>query len=119
MALKLKRVYEKPGASDGVRILVDRLWPRGVSKSNAKVDQWLKELAPSHELRKWFGHRPDRWKEFRTRYRRELASPERREMMAQLRQLASRKRVTLLFAAKDPEHCNATVLADLLNRTQS
>ena len=116
MSVTLKRAYEKPEASDGVRVLVDRLWPRGISKSSARFDHWMKDLAPSDELRKWFGHRPDRWLEFRKRYRKELISGDRRETLAQLRTLVKRKKVTLIFAARDVEHCNARVLAEFLRR---
>jgi uncharacterized protein YeaO (DUF488 family) len=116
MSVTLKRIYEKSSSSDGVRVLVDRLWPRGVSKPEAKLDHWMKELAPSDELRKWFNHRPDRWNEFSRRYRKELKSADRQEIMKQLRIISRRKRVTLLFAARDVEHCNATVLANLMKR---
>jgi len=114
MSVSMKRAYEVPEASDGVRILVDRLWPRGVSKSHSAIDHWMKELAPSDELRKWFGHRLDRWSDFRRRYRAELKSAERREKLEQLRAMVRGRKVTLVFAARDAEHCNARVLADLL-----
>jgi uncharacterized protein YeaO (DUF488 family) len=116
MSVRLKRIYEKSSPSDGVRVLVDRLWPRGVSKLEAKLDHWMKELAPSDELRKWFGHRPDRWHEFSMRYRKELKSADRQEILKQLRAISRRERVTLLFAARDVEHCNAVVLANLMKR---
>ncbi|MGB3273513.1 MAG: DUF488 domain-containing protein [Xanthobacteraceae bacterium] len=111
--IRIKRAYEAPAAGDGVRVLVDRLWPRGVKREAASIDHWLKELAPSADLRKWFGHDPERWAEFQTRYRAELkANP---EAVAELRALAkSAKTLTLVFAAKDEAHNNAVVLRDLL-----
>ncbi len=110
----MKRIYDSPGTSDGVRILVDRLWPRGIAKSKARIDKWLKDLAPSDDLRKWFGHKPERWKEFVKRYRQELQSPERQEILLHVRSLAGKKKVTLVFAARDGKHSNAQVLYDLL-----
>lgn len=97
---------------DGRRILVDRLWPRGVSKMEARLDDWLKDLAPSTELRKWFGHDPQRWNEFRRRYRSELAR--RPEMLTQLRSLAREGTLTLIYAAKDETHNEAVVLRNVL-----
>lgn len=111
--IRIKRVYAEPAADDGLRLLVDRLWPRGLSKEKARLDDWLKELAPSDELRKWFGHDPARWEEFRERYRQELAG--RPEALARLRALAARETVTLLFAAHDEAHNNAVVLKELLD----
>ena len=111
--IRIKRVYAEPAADDGLRLLVDRLWPRGLSKEKARLDDWLKELAPSDELRKWFGHNPARWEEFRERYRQELAG--RPEALARLRALAARETVTLLFAAHDEAHNNAVVLKELLD----
>ncbi len=110
--VKLKRIYDEPAADDGKRILVDRLWPRGISKDKARIDEWLKEIAPSDELRKWFGHDPARWEEFRERYRQELEA--KAELVAGLRELAAEGTVTLLFAAKDEEHNNAVVLKEML-----
>ena len=110
--IRLKRVYEAPSKSDGERILVDRLWPRGLTKERAAVDLWLKEAAPSSELRKWFGHDPEKWKEFQTRYRKELR--EKREILDLLRQKASRRTVTLLYGARDEAHNEAVVLQKLL-----
>jgi uncharacterized protein YeaO (DUF488 family) len=108
----LKRIYEKPAAADGRRVLVDRLWPRGVSKERAALDGWLRELAPSESLRKWYGHDPARWPEFRRRYRAELRA--RRPALDALRRLATGRRVTLLYAARDSSHSNAAVLKDLV-----
>ncbi|SNB46936.1 DUF488 domain-containing protein [Geobacter sp. DSM 9736] len=114
--IEIKRIYDPPSPSDGLRILVDRLWPRGVRKDEALVDEWLKELAPSDELRKWFGHDPAKWEEFRGRYRRELAA--HREILDRLKRDAEREKVTLLFAAKDAEHNNAVVLKEFLSLPQ-
>jgi uncharacterized protein YeaO (DUF488 family) len=110
MNIKIKRVYEQPDKDDGRRILVDRLWPRGLTKEKAGVDLWLKDIAPSTELRKWFGHDPDRWEEFKERYRAEL---EEADKMGVLRDIAERARgenVTLLFGAKDTRHNDARAL---------
>lgn len=112
MELLLKRVYEAADEEDGVRILVDRLWPRGVSKERAKLDLWLKEIAPSDELRRWFDHELEKWSEFRRRYRRELR--EREEELEQIRVALKRGRVTLLYGAKDAEHNQAVVLKEYL-----
>lgn len=112
MNLKLKRVYEPFDKNDGTRILVDRLWPRGMTKAKAGVDIWLKELAPSAELRKWFGHDPDKWTEFKKRYRAELE--ENDEQLVRLREEIKKGAVTLLYGAKDEEHNDAVVLMELL-----
>lgn len=104
----LKRAYDEPGRSDGQRILVDRLWPRGVSKKELKLDDWIKDLAPSDDLRKWFDHDADKWDEFKQRYEKELDGKE--EAVAKLRKRLSNGRVTLVFAAKDEEHNNAVAL---------
>ena len=114
MTVSLKRVYDEPASSDGTRVLVDRLWPRGLSKERARVDLWLKEIAPSNELRKWFGHEPEKFAEFRRRYEAELASESGQEALAKLRDIARRGPVTLVFGAHDMEHNNAVVLRDLL-----
>src|SRR5437762_6091726 len=111
----VKRVYEKPARSDGYRILVDRLWPRGLKKTQAATDAWLRDLAPSNELRRWFHSRPESWLAFRKRYLKELALPQAAEALDQLYQLASRRQnLTLLFASKNERHNNAVVLKDLL-----
>ncbi len=108
MAIRTKRVYDRPAGQDGYRVLVDRVWPRGLSKGRARVDEWLKEVAPSTGLRKWFGHDPSKWHEFRRRYFKEL---ERHETALEpLRRRARRGRVTLLFGAKDTERNNAVAL---------
>lgn len=111
-----KRVYEEPEPSDGVRVLVDRLWPRGLSKERAHVDVWLKDVAPSRDLRTWFGHDPAKFDEFRRRYEAELAQEPGRAALAELREMARKQHVTLIFAAHDTEHCNAVVLRELLAR---
>ena len=111
----VKRVYEPPARGDGTRVLVDRLWPRGLSKERAAVDQWLRDLAPSDALRKWFHARPDAWSLFRKRYLKELARPECAPALDELYRLANRgKKLTLLFASRNEEYNNAVVLKDLL-----
>jgi uncharacterized protein YeaO (DUF488 family) len=110
--VKLKRAYERPAQDDGIRILVDRLWPRGVSKADAAIDRWLKEIAPSTALRQWFGHDPARWEEFRRRYVEELR--EHAAELAGLRALAKKGTVTLVYAAHDEMHNDAVVLRELL-----
>jgi uncharacterized protein YeaO (DUF488 family) len=112
MSLAIKRVYEPVSPKDGYRILVDRLWPRGLSKENAAVDLWLKDVAPSTELRQWFGHDPAKWNEFRRKYSAELAT--RAGEVAQIRALARRRRVTLVYGARDTEHNDAVVLLGYL-----
>ena len=113
MSVSLKRAYEKPSSDDGTRVLVDRLWPRGVRKEKARIDVWLKEVAPSTQLRKWFGHDPDKWPEFQKRYRAELKGS---AALAELRKLARQGHVTLVYGAKDKDHNDAVVLAKLLRR---
>jgi uncharacterized protein YeaO (DUF488 family) len=113
----IKRVYDKPEAEDGTRVLVDRLWPRGLSKERAHIDVWLKEVAPGNELRQWFGHEPDKFADFRHRYEAELASESGKEALLKLRELVKQGPVTLVFAARDTEHNNAVVLRDLLLHT--
>ena len=114
MRVKLKRVYEAPEPEDGQRVLIDRLWPRGLKREDARLDEWLREIAPSDELRRWFGHDPARWEEFQARYRRELEDAEHGAALEKLRERSRRGPLTLLFAAKDAEHCNAQVLLALL-----
>ncbi len=112
MAVRVKRIYEPAARDDGYRVLVDRLWPRGVSRERARIDEWARGLAPSTELRRWFGHDPDRFGEFRRRYTEELRAHQ--EELQALRNRAPKGTVTLLFAARDTEHNEAAVLADLL-----
>jgi uncharacterized protein YeaO (DUF488 family) len=116
MALRIaiKRAYEPAAKSDGRRILVDRLWPRGVKREFAGIDEWLKDVAPSTALRRWFAHDPARWKEFIQRYRKELASPAAEAAMERLRKLASDRKVTLVYAAADSAHNNAVALRTIL-----
>jgi uncharacterized protein YeaO (DUF488 family) len=112
----IKRVYELPARSDGTRVLVDRLWPRGLSKARAAVDAWLRDLAPSNDLRQWFHQHPAAWLTFRRRYLKELSRPEAAPALDELYRLAHRrKQLTLLFASRNQEQNNATVLKDLLN----
>jgi uncharacterized protein YeaO (DUF488 family) len=110
--VKLKRAYEAPAAEDGIRILIDRLWPRGISKKKAALDQWMQDIAPSAELRKWFGHDPARWDEFRRRYAVEVH--QNAELLDRLRSLARRGQVTLVYSAHDEVHNDAVVLRNLL-----
>ena len=112
MDMRLKRAYAPSKKDDGFRVLVDRLWPRGVSKSSARIDLWLKEIAPSAALRKWFGHDPLKWDAFRARYFRELQKNPK--AVAQLNEIIRNGPVTLLFAAKDQEHNNAVALKEYL-----
>ena len=111
--IQLKRVYEKPSRKDGLRILVDRLWPRGLTKDHAAVDLWLKDLAPSTELRTWFGHDPARWKQFQVRYRKELR--EKKDALNLLKERSKDRTVTLVYGARDEEHNEALVLKRVLD----
>ena len=110
--VRIKRAYEVPDAEDGERILVDRLWPRGLTKEKAKIDLWLKDVAPSTELRRWFAHDPARWTEFQSRYKAELKS--NKEQLSLLRQEAAKGTVTLIYGAKDQEHNEAVILQKIL-----
>ncbi|WP_372988038.1 DUF488 domain-containing protein [Marinobacter sp.] len=115
MDIRLKRAYEAPARSDGPRVLVDRIWPRGVAKEEADITHWLKGLAPSTELRKWFGHDPEKWPEFRERYLKELQSDDASEDRAELKSLLEKHdRITLIFAAKDTDHNNAAALREFI-----
>lgn len=114
MQIQIKRVYEPPTKADGKRILVDRLWPRGLSKEEAAVDVWLKEIAPSNELRKWFSHDPAKWPEFEKRYLAELQRDP--NSLSQLKGIVHQGKATLLYGAKDEEHNQAVVLQKLLER---
>ena len=111
--VKLKRAYDKPAAGDGTRILVDRLWPRGVSKAALKLDRWEKDIAPSTKLRQWFGHDPKKWSEFKKRYKAELKDQAAKRQ--ELRALAKKKTITLVYGAKDAEHTHALVLKEWLS----
>ena len=110
--IQIKRVYDTPSKSDGYRILIDRIWPRGVSKEEAKLDDWNKDLAPSTELRKWFDHDPEKFDDFSNKYKKELK--DQTEILKELRQKAKDQTVTLLYGAKDTEHNQAVVLKDVL-----
>lgn len=112
-AVQMKRVYETPDKDDGTRILIDRLWPRGLTKEKAKVDLWLKDIAPSTELRKWFGHDPDKWEEFQKRYSKEIK--ENKDTWKELQNKVKEGKVTLVYSAKDEEHNDARVLLKLLS----
>jgi uncharacterized protein YeaO (DUF488 family) len=112
MNIRIKRAYEEPDREDGTRILVDRLWPRGLTKEKARVDLWLKDVAPSTELRKWFAHDPGKWAEFQSRYQKELKR--NKEQLSLLRQEAAKGTVTLVYGAKDQQHNEAVILQRLL-----
>jgi uncharacterized protein YeaO (DUF488 family) len=112
LKVEIKRVYEEPGGADGTRILVDRLWPRGLSKERARVDLWLKDIAPSTALRKWFSHDPNKWTEFQARYRQELKSEA--DLLDVLKEKAAKGPITLLYGAKDEVHNEAVVLQSML-----
>ncbi|HMA70215.1 MAG TPA: DUF488 domain-containing protein [Xanthobacteraceae bacterium] len=111
-SIRLKRAYDRPAAGDGKRVLIDRLWPRGIKKADAAIDEWMKELAPSTALRKWFGHDPARWHEFRRRYLKELQ--QQSEQIDRLRTLARQGPITLVFSARDEAHNDAVVLRDFM-----
>ena len=113
--IRLKRVYEKPSRGDGMRILVDRLWPRGLTRERAAVDLWLKDVAPSTELRKWFNHDPAKWEEFQLRYRKELQ--ENKDPLELLNQECKKHAVTLVFGARDQEHNEAIVLKKIIEES--
>lgn len=115
--IRIKRVYDKPSPDDGLRVLVDGLWPRGLTKAKAKVDLWLRDIAPSAELRRWFGHDPAKWTQFKKRYAAELR--DKRELLKQLRALAKEGPITLVYGARDSEHSNAAALRSFLNRRGS
>jgi uncharacterized protein YeaO (DUF488 family) len=114
MTIRVKRAYTPQSCDDGCRVLVDRLWPRGIGKEAARIDEWCREIAPSAELRKWYGHAPERWPEFRRRYFAELA--EKEELVAELLEKARSEVLTLVFGAKDAEHNNAVALKEYLEK---
>jgi uncharacterized protein YeaO (DUF488 family) len=113
--VRVRRIYEQPAADDGIRVLVDRVWPRGIRKDAAGIDEWVKDVAPSTELRMWYGHVPERFAQFEARYRDELATHAGRTALDHLRTLSKRDALTLVTATKDVDHSQATVLARLLN----
>ncbi len=112
--VRVARVYEQPGPQDGARVLVDRIWPRGMTKEAAHLDEWCKDVAPSTELRKWYGHDPERFAEFDRRYRAELEEPERSKALQHLRELATERTVTLLTATKRADISEAVVIAEMI-----
>jgi uncharacterized protein YeaO (DUF488 family) len=114
--LKIKRAYDEIETSDGKRILIDRLWPRGVSKDKAHIDEWYKDLGPSTELRKWFGHDPEKWSEFRKRYIEELSDPRKKALLEDITQAAGRNNITLIYSAKDTEHSDVKVLVEIIQK---
>jgi uncharacterized protein YeaO (DUF488 family) len=114
--LKVKRVYEAPEANDGIRILVDKLWPRGITTEQAAITQWIKEIAPSDDLRWWFAHRPERWAEFKKKYIAELAAPEKAEILSGIARLGAKSDITLLYAARDIKRNEARVLEEIITR---
>ncbi len=117
--IAIKRVYDPPSRTDGTRILVDRLWPRGIKKEEAHVEKWMRDLGPSNELRHFFGHDPTRWQEFRRRYLAELKRPEVKALLAELEGLARNGTLTLVYSARDEEHNQAVVLKELLEKQLS
>lgn len=115
--IQRKRIYEEVSETDGRRVLVDRVWPRGVSKEKAQLDEWLKDVSPSPDLRKWFGHRPERFEAFREAYQKELSEiPERQESVAKLQEWSEQGTVTLVFAAKDQKYNHVIVLQDFIHQ---
>ncbi len=115
--IEVKRAYEEPQKKDGLRILVDRIWPRGVKKEKAAIDDWVKDIAPSSKLRKWFSHDPEKWPEFKKRYFKEL--DEKTELVQKIVEMAKDEPVTLIYSAKDPEHNNAVVLKEYVTARHS
>lgn len=113
-AVRIRRAYEEAGPDDGRRVLVDRVWPRGRSRDQLRLDAWERDLAPSGDLRRWFGHDPERWEAFRARYRAELVSPDRQRLLDELADHARAGRVTLVYGARDEEHNQAVVIAEAL-----
>ncbi len=114
--IKIKRAYEAKAPGDGRRILIDRLWPRGLSKSEAQINEWLKDLGPSTDLRKWFGHDPEKWEEFKKRYLKELSSPEKIKLLEDIARKAKQDSITLIYSARDTEHSDANVLEELITK---
>lgn len=114
--LSVKRVYDRRESNDGIRILVDRLWPRGLTRERAGIDEWAKHLAPSDELRRWFGHDAGRWLEFRQRYIKELSSPQQSKLLEEIAQKAVKSNITIVFGTKDVKYNNARVLEELISK---
>lgn len=115
MKVGIRRVYDPPGAAEDFRVLVDRLWPRGIRKEELTHDLWEKDIAPSPELRKWFAHDPERWQEFRNRYLSELDQPQKRQRLGEIVRAAGERRITLLYGARDTRHNHALILAEVLD----
>ena len=113
--VRIKRAYEKADTSDGYRVFVDRLWPRGIARQELTFHEWNKDLAPSPPLRKWFGHKPENWRKFRESYQVELSTPEQRRRMMELIEAAQGQPITIIYAAKDPDHNHALILAEEIN----
>ena len=118
MKIESKRVYDPPDPQDGARFLVDRLWPRGVSKEKLKIERWMKDVAPSGPLCKWYGHKHEKWEQFRKRYLAELARTPRAALVSELAGRARKEKVTLVFASRDSEHSNAAVLLEAIRRAK-
>lgn len=116
MDVDIRRVYDPQNKGEGLRVLIDRLWPRGVRKDDLQYDLWEKEIAPTPALRKWFGHSPERWEAFGDKYRKELDSPRARERLEAIAKEAGKRKITLLYGARDPEHNHALILADVLRK---
>ncbi|MFA7669012.1 MAG: DUF488 domain-containing protein [Burkholderiaceae bacterium] len=116
MNVDIRRVYDAPQSAEGFRVLVDRLWPRGVRKDQLKYDLWEKEIAPTPELRKWFGHSPARWDEFQKKYRQELDAAETQQRLQEIIKAAGKRKITLLYGARDAKHNHALILADAIQR---
>jgi uncharacterized protein YeaO (DUF488 family) len=114
MPIGIKRAYAAASAADGYRVLVDGLWPRGITKAELKIDAWMREIAPSVALRKWYGHKPEKWEGFRNKYRQELSKPPRKALLDELIGRAREEQITLVFGARDAERSNAAVLADMI-----
>lgn|SRR5690606_4309030 len=116
MKVDIRRVYDAPEGDEGLRVLVDRLWPRGVRKDELQYDLWEKDIAPTPALRKWFGHSPERWEEFHDKYRKELAQPQVQERLKAIVKEAGKRKITLLYGARDPDHNHALILAQALRK---
>jgi uncharacterized protein YeaO (DUF488 family) len=114
MPIAIRRAYEAASSKDGYRVLVDGLWPRGVTKAQLEIDAWMKEIAPSAALRKWYGHKPEKWEGFRNKYRQELSKPPRKALLDELIDRARKGQVTLVFGARDAERSNAAVIAEMI-----
>ena len=114
MGIAIKRAYERPSPKDGSRVLVDGLWPRGLTKEKLKIADWMREIAPSTQLRKWYSHKPEKWEQFRDRFRRELQQGRRKELLEELVRRAKREKVTLVFGAQDAERSNAAVIVEMV-----